>query len=236
MKAAALASRPVDGLGETGLRLLRPLVRGLYLRRWDVHQSGEEHVPGDGPVILASNHIGWLDGPLMIAGSPRPAHALVKSEMFRGATGRLLRLAGQISVRRHEIDAGAVRRAVRALRAGQVVAMYPEGERGAGELEHIEPGVAYLALVTGAPVVPVAVFGTRPPGEPVDARPVKGSRIDISYGPPVTIGAIPWPRDTSSVATATETIRTALVDHLARAKSVLKQDLPGPLPKGSTDE
>jgi len=236
MTSVATAPWPSDGLPEIGLRRLRPIAKRLGLRRWDIHELGADQVPAEGPVILASNHIGWLDGPLMIAGGPRPAHALVKSEMFVGRVGRLLRFAGQISVRRDQVDAGAVRRAVRALRAGQAVVMYPEGSRGAGEFEQIKPGVAYLALVTGAPIVPVAIFGTRQAGEPADARPATGARIDVAYGTPLTIEATPWPRDTTSVATATETIRTALVDHIVWAKSVLKRDLPGPLPKGSTDE
>ena len=84
--------------------------------------------------------------------------------MFRGPLGRFLRLAGQIKLDRFRTDPQAVKTAVRALRDGLVVGIFPEGTRGTGELERFHRGAGYLALVTGAPVVPVIIFGTRDPG------------------------------------------------------------------------
>ncbi len=75
-------------LPEAGLRSLRPVVRRSVHRQWDVRQRGAHHVPVAGPVILASNHVGWLDGPLLILCAPRHAHALVKREAFEGRTAR----------------------------------------------------------------------------------------------------------------------------------------------------
>ncbi|MCW2831251.1 MAG: 1-acyl-sn-glycerol-3-phosphate acyltransferase, partial [Aeromicrobium sp.] len=108
-------SEVVEGLPEGGLRFMRRRVTGYFHRRWDIHERGREHVPESGPVILASNHIGWLDGPLLFVTSPRPVHAMVKEEEFVGHTGRLLRFVGQIKVSRKRTDAGALRRAVAAL-------------------------------------------------------------------------------------------------------------------------
>jgi 1-acyl-sn-glycerol-3-phosphate acyltransferase len=223
------------GLPEGGLRLMRRLVGGYVRRRWDIHLHGLEHVPLTGPVILASNHIGWLDGPLLFLTSPRPAHALVKEEEFQGRTGRLLQFVGQIKVSRGRNDTGAVRRCVQALAAGQAVLIYPEGKRGAGDFADFHAGVAYLALVTGAPVVPVAILGTRQPGEPADVRPAKGTRLDVAYGEPIQLPMRDWPRDRGMMADAGEQILEHLRAHVSGTTSALERELPGPLPTGTPD-
>ncbi|AXT85257.1 1-acyl-sn-glycerol-3-phosphate acyltransferase [Aeromicrobium sp. A1-2] len=223
------------GLPEGGLRLMRRLVRPYFTRRWDIRIHGADHVPTSGPVILASNHIGWLDGPLLFVTSSRPAHALVKEEEFVGRTGRLLRFVGQIKVSRTRTDAGAVRRAVEVLAAGQAVLIYPEATRGAGDFARFKGGVAYLALVSGAPVVPVAIIGTRLPGEATEARPAKGARLDVSYGTPIRLPMQVWPRDRGMMADAGDQIHDHLRAHVSRSMAVLKRELPGPLPTGSFD-
>jgi 1-acyl-sn-glycerol-3-phosphate acyltransferase len=228
-------TQETKGLPEAGLRLMRRLARGYFHRRWDIHLRGQGHVPADGPVILASNHIGWLDGPLMFVTAPRPAHAMVKEEEFVGRTGHLLRFVGQIKTARGRNDTGAVRRAVQALRGGQCVLIYPEGLRGDGEFRVFKRGVAYLALVTGAPVVPVAIVGTRLAGEPADARPAKGARVDVVYGEPIRFPMQDWPRDRGMIEDAGEEILDHLRTHVSRAQSVLKRELPGPLPTGTPD-
>lgn len=222
-------------LSEVMLRMLRPAAASYVNRRWHVTMRGDGYVPATGPVILASNHIGWLDGPLLVIMSPRPAHALTKQEMFRGKTGRLLRSAGQISVNRRQTDAGAVRAAVTALRAGQVVVIYPESTRGAGDFGTVKAGAAYLSLVTGAPIVPVAIFGTRAAGQPSDVKPAKGERIDIVYGEPMSFERLDWPRDQNTVAQANEQLRKALQAHLEDAQRRTHRELPGPLPAGDHD-
>lgn len=222
------------GLPENGLRTLRRYAQSWLDRRYEIHQRGKDRVPADGPVILASNHIGWLDGPVMFLKAPRPGHALVKSEAFVGRTGRLLTYAAQIPVTRGRTDAGALRSAADALAAGQVVIVYPEGQRGDGELHRIKGGVAWLALVSGAPVVPVAIFGTREPGGASESRPPKGSRIDVAYGEPIRFPVMDWPRTPADIADVREQILDHMREHLAWAKGATRRGLPGPLPAGST--
>jgi 1-acyl-sn-glycerol-3-phosphate acyltransferase len=222
------------GLPEKGLLTLRRYANAWLDRRWEVHQRGEKNVPQDGPVILASNHIGWLDGPLLFLKAPRPAHALVKSEAFTGRTGKLLTYARQIPITRGRTDAGALRTSADVLAAGQAVIVYPEGRRGDGELRRIKRGLAWLALVSGAPIVPVAIFGTREPGAASESRPAKGARIDVVYGEPIQFPAAPWPRTRDVLDDVTEQILEHLRAHLAQAKADTKRGLPGPLPKGST--
>lgn len=216
-------------LPEAGLRRYRSIGGWRIQSRWTVNVRGAFRVPDDGPVIFASNHIGWLDGPLLIALSPRPAHALVKAEAFTGLNRWLLKFAGQIKTRRKATSVGAMRTAVRALRANQCVMIWPEGTRGAGELERVHPGVGYLASVSGAPVIPVAVFGTRQPGDTRDARPPKGATIEIMYGDPIRVARCDWPRTQDAVSRATTQIAGQLRDHLEQAQLNSHIGLPGPL-------
>ena len=205
---------------------------GVWLdRNWTIRLHQEDNVPRQGPVILASNHIGWLDGPVLFLKSPRPAHALVKRELYVGKTGRMLKLAAQIPVNRLGTDIGALRTAAEALLAGQVVIIYPEGRRTDGEFKAIKGGVGWLALVTGAPVVPVSIFGTRGAGEDKEARPARGAQIDVVYGEPLTFSAVPWPRTTKDLAATNEQIANHLREQLATAKELTGRELPGALPK-----
>jgi 1-acyl-sn-glycerol-3-phosphate acyltransferase len=225
----------MSGLPEGGMKFMRKVARPYFNRRWDIHERGQGNVPETGPVIFASNHIGWLDGPLLFVRLPRAAHALVKEEEFTGRTGRLLHFVGQIKVSRGRNDTGALRRADAALAAGQAVLIYPEGRRGEGEFEEFKGGVAWLALVSGAPVVPVAVFGTRQAGENAEARAPKGARLDVVYGRPLEFPMQGWPRDRGMIEDAGEQIHDHLRAHILWSKNVLKRELPGPLPRGSSD-
>lgn len=217
------------------LRLLRPAGRLWFGRRYDVRIHGEEHVARRGAQIIASNHVGLLDGPVLAAFAPRPVHALTKKEMFEGHTGVALRALGQIPLSRDDVDPSAITGCLRVLRDGGVVAIYPEGSRGAGEFERIHTGVAYLALVTGAPVVPLAVFGTRDPGGHLDSVPAPGARFDLVYGSPVYLGRHPWPRRQDDVRQAAAMLRNRFAEHLVLAKDITGRSLPGPIP-GFTEE
>jgi len=221
------------GMPEKGLKTLRRYAQPWLDRRWEIHQRGEHHVPKEGPAILASNHIGWLDGPILFLKAPRPAHALVKSEAFVGRIGKLLTYAGQIKIVRGRTDVGALRTAADALAAEQAVIVYPEGTRGDGELRQIKPGLAWLALVSGAPVVPVAIFGTREPGADSESRPARGARIDVVYGEPIRFPATPWPRTPEMLDDVSEQILERMREHLTWAKGAAKRGLPGPIPSDS---
>ena len=131
------------------LHPLRPVARWLLRRRYDVRVHGAGQVPTSGPVIFASNHVGVIDGPLLAIFAPRPVHVLTKMEMFRGFLGWFLWRSGQVPLDRFNPDPRAVKTCVRALREGRTVGIYPEGSRGAGDLERFHRGAAYLALVIG---------------------------------------------------------------------------------------
>jgi 1-acyl-sn-glycerol-3-phosphate acyltransferase len=107
---------------------------------------GGEHVPTAGPVLLAGNHTGFLDGPLVYAFSPRSATFLAKSELFVGPLARPLTWLGQIPVHRGHPDRAALRAGLAVLASGGALGVFPEGTRGSGTLEEVSDGLAYLAL------------------------------------------------------------------------------------------
>jgi 1-acyl-sn-glycerol-3-phosphate acyltransferase len=213
------------------LRALRPAGRAWFRRRYDIRVHGATHVPGRGPCIIASNHVGLLDGPLLAAFTPRVVHALTKKEMFEGRAGVALRALGQIPLSRYDVDPAAIKDCLKVLREGGIVGVYPEGTRGDGELRHFHTGVAYLALATGAPVVPLVMFGTREPGGSTDSIPAPGARFDFVYGPPVYLEQQPWPRTQAEVRRTATFLRNICVEHLVDAKGLTGRELPGPLPQ-----
>src|SRR4029078_8920440 len=121
---------------------LRPLARTLIRRRVKVRVLNGEKLPTKGPVILASNHVGIADGPLLAIFAPRPVHALTKQEMFKGFMKGFLLGAGQITLDRFNADPLAVKRCLKVLRSGKVLGIFPEGSRGAGEFERFHTGAA----------------------------------------------------------------------------------------------
>ncbi|GAB3246602.1 lysophospholipid acyltransferase family protein [Alteromonas gracilis] len=210
-----------------------PTARAVLERRYRISRSGMEHFPTSGPVVVAANHTGWWDGPLMAILAPRPVHALTKQEMFAGPLGTFLTRAGQIPLDRIGPDRRALRMAQRVLDDGGCVGVFPEGARGDGEMRTARGGAAYLAMVCGAPVLPMVLLGTRLPGAPSGSRPPRGSRIHLAYGPPIDIARTPWPRRRADVARTTETIRTTVADLLQRSVAETGIHLPGPLPEGA---
>ncbi|HVD54098.1 MAG TPA: lysophospholipid acyltransferase family protein [Propionibacteriaceae bacterium] len=210
------------------LRLTRPVVRyGLRLG-WRVQVHGVRNVPRSGPVILAANHIGLLDGPALVALTRRLTFALVKREAFTGAVGQFLIHLGQISLNRREIDPQAIKRAVQVLRAGKVLAVFPEGGRSGGEVAWAKGGAAYLAMITGAPIVPVAILGTREPGQRKNQIPQLRKPIHVVYGEPFNVPRSSWPRRKAAVAKWTEVVRERLANHVVAAQAVTGLPLPGP--------
>lgn len=217
------------------LHPLRPVARFVFRRRYDVRLHDVHHVPASGPVIYASNHVGVIDGPILAIFAPRPAHALTKREMFRGFMGRFLWHSGQIPLDRYHPDPAAVRMCLRVLREGRAIGIYPEGHRGAGDLERFHRGAAYLALVSGAPVVPVTVLGSREPGGTSGSIPRRGARIDLVFGEVWRTEPVPWPRTREQVEKTSLLLREHMLVQLDRARASTGRELPGPLPPTDVD-
>jgi 1-acyl-sn-glycerol-3-phosphate acyltransferase len=218
--------RVVEGPPRRGARLLQPLASAIVRAAWQVRVHDRHLVPRTGPVILAANHTGLLDGPLVYAVVPRPVHALVKVEMFRGVVGRALRSLGQIAVDRFNVDPAAVKSSLAVLERGEVLAIYPEGTRGDGDFEQIKPGVAYLGLCSGAPIVPVACLGIRETGRSTGSLPGVRSRLDVVFGAPLRLEPVGWPRRQQVVRDHTKRLRDSFVEHIRHACELTGRALP----------
>ena len=169
-----------------------PFLRGL----WRPEVSGAEHVPATGGAILASNHLSILDSVFLPFMLERPVTFTAKSEYFTSRhpamrlMGTYLRSTGQLPVDRDGARAAQqmLEGALALLRQGQLFGIYPEGTRSPdGRLYRARPGVGWLALNSGLPVIPVAMMGTDkvlPPGRSVP-RPGK---VRIRIGKPMTFG------------------------------------------------
>ncbi len=127
-----------------------------------VNDAQLTRVPDRGPLIVVINHINFLEAPVMYTHlQPRPVTALAKAETWDNPALRLLAdLWGAIPLNRGEVDVAALRQALAALEAGYILIMAPEGTRsGHGRLQRGHPGVAFLALHSSAPLLPVVYHG-----------------------------------------------------------------------------
>lgn len=182
-------------------RVLRAVVPPVARAVWAPEVTGLHHVPRTGPVILASNHLSFADSLVLPVVVPRPVVFLAKSDYFtgRGPRGALSRAwfsgLGMLPVDRDDPQAAlaSLGTALGVLERGGAFGIYPEGTRSRdGRLYRGRTGVAHLALVSGAPVVPVGLRGTELL-QPVDARLPRLSargRVRVAFGAPIeTAGA-----------------------------------------------
>ncbi|TCP39205.1 1-acyl-sn-glycerol-3-phosphate acyltransferase [Tamaricihabitans halophyticus] len=184
----------------------RKVADWLYRPTYRLRVTGLSNVPAAGPVVLVANHSSLVEPQMIFGALPRRAVFLVKRELFRGVVGWLLHRMGQISVRRNEPDRAALSTAVRVLRAGGLVAVFPEGSRGRGDMATAHGGAAWLVRASGARVLPVACRGTlRPPGVRRRFRPV----VDLAIGKPLDLDVA---RGRAGLDEATERLRKTLAE------------------------
>ncbi|GAA2245576.1 lysophospholipid acyltransferase family protein [Herbiconiux moechotypicola] len=154
---------------------------------------GADRLPADGPVVIASNHLSFIDSVAITIVARRDVRFLAKSEYFTGAgfTGRMSKLffesIGAIPVDRESATAAqdSLQRGLEVLQEGGVFAIYPEGTRSRdGRLYKGRTGVAWLALTAGCPVVPVGLIGTEEL-LPVDAALPRIRPVTIEFGEPI---------------------------------------------------
>nr|NLD41692.1 1-acyl-sn-glycerol-3-phosphate acyltransferase [Actinomycetales bacterium] len=192
---------------------------------WNTQIIGREHVPVEGPVIVASNHVGIADGPLLHIAIPRPPHIMTKKEMMDSRIGFFLRWGGQFPVDRKNGRRG-LQIGLDLLKEGRVVAIFPEGTRGTGAGGGIRAGVAWLAQHSGAPVIPVACLGTRPKGASVAHIPRFRARPHVVFGAPIVLPE-DLPTGRAGTAQAIEIIGAGLEAHIRRAQELTGIELPG---------
>jgi 1-acyl-sn-glycerol-3-phosphate acyltransferase len=189
-----------------GVILVDKLCFLVYCRKFEV--VGREHVPLEGPLILASNHLNNADPPAVALAVPRLPTFMAKREMTTWPIlGPAFRAFGAFPVRRGEADLSALRAASEVVQSGAMLVMFPEGTRSrTGGLSRGHPGTGLIALRTGAPVLPVAVTGTEHVRWPwIFLKPLSMRHVKVTIGEPFRLP--PVERINSEAATeATTTI------------------------------
>jgi 1-acyl-sn-glycerol-3-phosphate acyltransferase len=144
-------------------KTLQTIVRFLLRALTDTQYFGLENIPKSGGVILAINHLSYLDTPLLLVNPVRPdITALVTTKYEEKALiGWFVRTAQGIWINRDIADFSAVREAAKALKKGLALGIAPEGTRSkTGGLQEAKPGTVMIAVKTGAPIIPVGITGS----------------------------------------------------------------------------
>ena len=180
----------------------------FFRTRCKLEVCGQEHVPKQGGFIVASNHVSYLDPPVVGVACPRRVAFMARTTLFAHPwLGTFLRGVRAIPLRRGEADHGAISEAIERLRGGGGVAIFPEGTRQlSGQLGAAKRGVGLLAVSAQVPIVPALVTGTFE-ALPPDAQRLQPAKIRVAFGPPV-------PYTTSSASPSTH---QQLADAVTRA-------------------
>ena len=147
---------------------------------------GREHIPAQGGFIIASNHVSNLDPVVLGISAVRRINFMAKIELFqKQPLGFILKELGAFPVKRGEADLWALKEAIKRLKKGMPVLIFLEGTRRIGDAPpQAQPGIGFLAVKSGVPVIPVFISGTQkvmPPG----SRSWTRNPVSVRYGPPV---------------------------------------------------
>jgi 1-acyl-sn-glycerol-3-phosphate acyltransferase len=169
------------------LRVLVHLINRVVFRT-TVTPTGR--VPAEGPVIIAPVHRSFIDFFVASEVTDRKLHYMAKDSLWKsGLLARILPTVGAFPVHRESADREALRRAQRVLEAGEVLILFPEGERRSGPvIEDLHEGVAFLAARTGATVIPVGIGGSASV-MPKGTRIPRPRHIHLEVGAPIAAPA-----------------------------------------------
>jgi 1-acyl-sn-glycerol-3-phosphate acyltransferase len=167
--------------------VINPPIRMILSTFLDVDSSEVARIPMEGPLIISTNHINSLDAPVGFSHlHPRPMTAFVKAETWDNWFMKFLFNAWDaIPIKRGEVDFDAFRMAEEALKQKKIVIVAPEGTRSKhGRLNQGYPGIALLAIRSGAPILPVVFYGNE---NIKDLRIGKRTKMVIKVGEPYMI-------------------------------------------------
>jgi len=150
---------------------------------------GHENVPGTGGVIVAANHASYLDPLVVGAALKRRATYMAKEGLFKiPAIGEFVK-SFSFPVRRDRPQPSTVKEAVRRLRKGDLIVMFPEGGRSVGgSMLDAKRGVAVIAALSRAPIIPALVSGTDA-SLPVGGKLLRPAKITVIFGKPLEVGS-----------------------------------------------
>jgi 1-acyl-sn-glycerol-3-phosphate acyltransferase len=167
-------------------RFLRLLVHGLNRLLFRTTVDGAERVPASGAVIIAPVHRSFVDFFVASEVTSRKLHYMAKDSLWNNSLlARILPAVGAFPVHRESADRESLRRAQQVLEAGEVLILFPEGERRSGPVvDDLHEGVAFLAARTGATVVPVGIGGSTSV-MPKGARIPRPRHVHVVVGTPM---------------------------------------------------
>ncbi|MBI5746907.1 MAG: 1-acyl-sn-glycerol-3-phosphate acyltransferase [Nitrospirae bacterium] len=183
---------------------------------------GEENIPKEGGVIIASNHVSYFDIPFLACGIARRADFVAKSELFNNRIfGWILKRLGTFPVKRGSIDRWAISEATKRLRDGRVIVIYPEGARSKdGRLSDPKRGIGMLVALSGAMVIPSFIMGTDSV-LPRGARRIRLNPVRLYLGNPLDFSSSKNVKKGKELYTEiSEEIMRAIGDLEAKAKGM----------------
>ena len=166
-------------------QITNSVVKGITVLLSRVNAPQLDQVPAEGPLILVTNHVNFLEAPILYTRlAPRPITGFAKIESWDNQyLGWLFDVWGVIPIRRGEADKKAIKTALKALQDGYILSIAPEGTRSReGTLKRGQPGVVFLALLSGAPLLPIAHYGHQNYKD--DFRKIKRTPFSASVGHP----------------------------------------------------
>lgn len=184
--------------------VVRTLLGFYFFTLKGLRCEGVENIPKEGAVIIAPNHKSNFDPPVIGVCSPRVVHYMAKEELFQNPVfAAAIRYFGTFPVKRGAVDRAAIRRALTELKEGQPLGIFPEGTRTHGNrIGRFHDGMASIALMTGTPILPVAVIGT-------EHLPKKEGPLAVVFGTPVPVAkARPTPE---AIGEVNEAVRAELL-------------------------
>ena len=189
-----MAAPSANGAARTGwlAGAAKLAVWPVYRALWWVRVEGLEHVPADGPAIIAANHVSFFDSVALIMAIRRPVSFVGKAEYLDSwKTRRLLPALGMIPVDRQSgrQAMSALQIAAGVLSRSGLFAIYPEGTRSRdGALAPGHTGVAHIAVASGAPIIPTGIAGTAAIQPPDTRFPRPFRRAVVRFGRPIDPG------------------------------------------------
>ncbi|MCL2503148.1 MAG: 1-acyl-sn-glycerol-3-phosphate acyltransferase [Coriobacteriia bacterium] len=226
MKAAEKRGLPAHGSDSPGWRfahVVRATFGRVLLAVFRVRFLGRERFPESG-VVLAGNHVSYLDPILLWCGVPRPTHFMAKTELWGNKLlGWALDNFWAFQVERSGADREAITTATRLLKEGEPVGIFPEGTRkrnggtGEGGLGEAQGGAAFIAMRAQAPVIPVGIVGTEK-AWPAGKRLPRLVRVTVSFGEPLDPADFAAGSRKERVAAFTSAIMDAIAHEVETAR------------------
>lgn len=171
-------------------RVAKVLVRLFMRLYYRITIDGQEHIPAEGGCVLCINHSSLWDPPVLMAMLERQIFFIAKEELFHHPfLSWLLPKIGTVPIKRDHGDVGAIKSALRVIRDGRVLGIFPSGRRVLpGQKVNVKAGVALIATMSKAPVIPIYVDAVYRPfhkvhiiiGKPMDFSSYGGRRLETS--------------------------------------------------------